>query len=134
MSYELVDDDVKKFPRDRADMFAFGCVVFECMTGKLPWDELESDQKVTMALFKRKQPGNAPADAYAPLVDLMRRCWSIEPFDRPTSGEAAEELERMLSDVGGDPRDDQRTKQQQQQQEEEEEEEQQQDSRSCRNQ
>ena len=71
MSYELVDDDVKQFPRDRADMFAFGCVVFECMTGKVPWDELEPDQKVTMGLYKRKQPGSAPADAYPPLVDLI---------------------------------------------------------------
>lgn len=106
MAYELVDDEIVTFPRDRCDIFAFGMIVLEVLSNEVPWSYLKTDQKVNTALMKRRTPEKSiPADAHPDLINLMRRCWLEKPLHRPTSREVVGALERILQEFGGDPRD-----------------------------
>jgi len=70
----------------RADLFSVGVVMFECLTGQLPFMGMSSYDYVRHLLtdaprrLDRLAPG-APAD----LVDLVERCLEKNPADRPNS-------------------------------------------------
>ena len=58
----------------RTDIWAFGCVLFECLTGKRPFDG-ESMTDVLAAIVERQPDWDAlPAETPAPVRELLRRC------------------------------------------------------------
>ena len=66
----------------RADIWAFGCVVFEMLTGHRPFrGETASD---VLAAILQSEPdwGRLPADARATVEPLLKRCLKKDPVDR----------------------------------------------------
>jgi len=90
----------------RADLFSVGVIMFECLSGQLPFVGKSSYDYVRHLLadaprrLGRLAPG-APAD----LVDLVERCLEKNPPDRPNSAaDVLAELRRIggsLTGVGG---------------------------------
>jgi hypothetical protein len=65
-------------------------LIIECITEKVPFSNLSRDAAVIDARIRKRQypprpdgqdPRNRVSDG---LWDLMMRCWSIKPDDRPT--------------------------------------------------
>ena len=70
-------------PADRqADVFAFGCVLFECLAGARAFP---GDAGVGLGATARGEPpwGALPPDLPDPIRDLIGRCLAREPADRP---------------------------------------------------
>ncbi|KAF9060037.1 kinase-like domain-containing protein [Rhodocollybia butyracea] len=72
------------------DIYAFGCTVFEILTGKLPFSHLPHDITVAMKVLGGERP-TLPADAI-PLEfpsklmhSMLERCWSEKNSDRPSA-------------------------------------------------
>src|SRR5687768_15335933 len=87
----------------RADLFSVGVIMFECLSGQLPFVGKSSYDYVRHLLadaprrLGRLAPG-APAD----LVDLVERCLEKNPPDRPQSAaDVLAELRRIAGSLTG---------------------------------
>ena len=81
-----------------ADLFAFGMVVAEVMTGKLPFEEM-SDSGAALRISKGERPelpeytqdnGLTPQ-----LRELVQKCWDQDPAKRPTIDEVVATLKAL---------------------------------------
>jgi eukaryotic-like serine/threonine-protein kinase len=80
----------------RADLFSLGCVLFECLAGRPPFEGVHAMAILAKLLFEEVPslhdlvPGVPPA-----LADLIARMLAKQPADRPAGGlEVAAGLER----------------------------------------
>ncbi|WP_437962860.1 serine/threonine-protein kinase (plasmid) [Sorangium sp. So ce119] len=84
----------------RADVFALGCVLFQCLTGGPPFAAATMAAVLTKILFevpprlRDRLPGAPPA-----LDALLARMLSKYPGDRPRNGLTAAAMLRALGDV-----------------------------------
>ncbi|KAG8875059.1 hypothetical protein FRB97_005451, partial [Tulasnella sp. 331] len=84
-----------------ADVYSFGCLVLEVMTGKIPFCEIAQDLhglEVLMAILRGDKPSPKyyqELPAHSPLWALMRRCWDKDPSSRPSMEAVIQELEEM---------------------------------------
>ncbi|KAG8895995.1 hypothetical protein FRC01_012083, partial [Tulasnella sp. 417] len=69
-----------------SDVYSFACVALETMTDKSPfWKILNVVGVITRVVVEKQTP--SPEDHPGledPMWELLRRCWSCEPLDRPT--------------------------------------------------
>ncbi|KAG9045167.1 hypothetical protein FS837_006935 [Tulasnella sp. UAMH 9824] len=106
-SPELFNDQ----PRSpQSDMWAWAWLVWEIMTGRLPYHEAKADYAVLAKIFEAKRPevdNNVQLADCAELWDLMTKCWETRPTARPTSAECKAVVSWMprctpLANVSGD--------------------------------
>jgi serine/threonine protein kinase len=71
---------------ERADIYSFGCMVYELITGKLPFTGTSSSELLNKHL--RAKPTNISVlnkNVHADFADLVHRMLAKEPKDRPDS-------------------------------------------------
>ncbi|KZT38461.1 kinase-like protein [Sistotremastrum suecicum HHB10207 ss-3] len=95
MAPELFSIEGHGIKHSRAtDIWAFGCVILEIMTGILPFSQLKQDYQVIHALSTMKLPYHAhksvppPFDQFSELWAFCQSCWNIDPKQRPKASEA----------------------------------------------
>ncbi|TDL21774.1 kinase-like protein [Rickenella mellea] len=74
---------------EQCDIYSFGCVCLELMTGKLPFSEIRLDGAVIMAIAKGQIPQRPIENVLERGLDdtlwaLMEHCWKFDPALRPT--------------------------------------------------
>lgn len=91
----------------RADIFSVGVVLYECLTGRTPWN---GPTDAATALARLRDPPAPPSSIDpslpAELEDLVMRCLQRDPADRPGSadelGQELTVLHRAQRTGGGD--------------------------------
>jgi serine/threonine protein kinase/Tol biopolymer transport system component len=78
----------------RSDVFSFGCIVYQAIAGRGPFD---ADSMIdTLHNIVHATPEPLPPDTPAPLAELTRACLAKEPEDRPQSmSDIARELHEV---------------------------------------
>lgn len=90
----------------RVDMYSVGVVMWEMMTGVIPWkgmDYVQIIQRVTHQIneTQRPPPGRPAIEhqyrAQAPsgFIQLLEDCWAQDPNSRPTADQCVEQLEEI---------------------------------------
>ncbi|KAI9462270.1 kinase-like domain-containing protein, partial [Boletus coccyginus] len=85
-------------PSTSGDMYSFGCIMFEVLSGDIPWKE-EGDYQVIALKLKEHRPPSRPV--HIALGDqhwmLMLRCWSC-PQRRPTAHDVVVVVQTLSSE------------------------------------
>ena len=66
----------------RADIWAFGCVLYEMLTGRRVFDARDVSEVLASVILKEPDLRSVPADVPAPVRSLLARCLVKEPKDR----------------------------------------------------
>ena len=84
----------------RADLFSFGVLLYECLTGSLPFSGSTTFDYVRHVMQSPpKRLDRVAPDTPAMLVDLVERCLEKQPGDRPASADEVVKQLRALTDA-----------------------------------
>ena len=83
----------------RTDVWAFGCILFECLTGRQTFTGETASDVLARVLEREPDWTLLPASTPTRLRDLMRRCLTKNPMERPRDmGDLRGELAAILAD------------------------------------
>ncbi|KAG8900065.1 hypothetical protein FRB99_006275, partial [Tulasnella sp. 403] len=81
-SPELFTPGVKK--TTESDVWAFGCLCFEILTGLIPYNDVKFEAAVVLQVIQGTLPAELETlDCPEPVRELLRECWRMEPSERP---------------------------------------------------
>jgi len=83
----------------RADIWAFGCVLYELLTGRSPFHASSSPEVMARILAHEPDWGALPSDLPLSATRLLRHCLAKDPHQRL---HAAADIRIVLQDVVGD--------------------------------
>ena len=105
MSPELIDPQQfgleRCRPTESSDCYALGMVIYETISGNLPFHE-DTDLMVFAKVLKGKHPPRGPGFAKG-LWKMLERCWESQPSSRPSIGEVLQCLETLSNPSGPPP-------------------------------
>lgn len=88
-----------------SDCYAFGMVVYEVLSGKVPFGDLKQPWQIPMAVHKGARP-SMPDGTFPGMTELWniaQECWSPKPWDRPTFLTVVEKLDTFATMEGVTP-------------------------------
>ncbi|TDL15146.1 kinase-like protein, partial [Rickenella mellea] len=93
-------------PSRESDIYAFGCVCLEIMTGDVPFSEL-TDVAVTFAILQNKTPQRPAGNCIKyglddSLWNSIEACWITEPSQRPTSVQLGQYFDQRRGTIPND--------------------------------
>ena len=84
----------------RADVWGFGCVLYECVTGRRAFPGETASDVIARILEREPDWAALPATIPARLRDMVRRCLTKDPNERPRDiGDLRRELSAILIDM-----------------------------------
>ncbi|XP_015231748.1 PREDICTED: mitogen-activated protein kinase kinase kinase MLT-like isoform X1 [Cyprinodon variegatus] len=82
---------------ETCDTFSYGVVLWEMLTREIPFKGLEGLQ-VAWLVVEKNERLTIPSSCPASFAELMRKCWSAEPKERPMFKQILGTLESMSKD------------------------------------
>ena len=86
----------------RADIWAFGCVLYEMLTGQQTWSGATVTDIIAAALAKDPDFSKLPSGLHPRIRELLSRCLQKDPAERwRDAGDIRIEVKQILADPGG---------------------------------
>lgn len=82
----------------KVDLYSFGIVLWELITGMLPFQNMTAVQAAFAVVNKGVRP-IIPNDCLPVLSDIMTRCWDPNPDVRPSFTEVVRMLENAQTEI-----------------------------------
>ncbi|KAG1901162.1 kinase-like domain-containing protein [Suillus fuscotomentosus] len=73
---EVPENEESLIPLPASDIYSFGCIMLQVMTGRRPYADVQRDHEVIALILKGKKPTrpSSPHDADS-FWDLIEKCW-----------------------------------------------------------
>ncbi|XP_077229304.1 serine/threonine/tyrosine-protein kinase HT1-like [Tasmannia lanceolata] len=98
----MAPEMIKHKPYGRkVDVYSFGLVLWEMVTGTIPYEEMTPIQAAFAVVNKNLRPV-IPADCPAALRALIEQCWALHPEKRPEFWQIVKVLEQFESSFARD--------------------------------
>lgn len=81
-----------------SDIYALGCVLYWCLTGRPPYDSANVAQVAEGHVYAPPPPLNVPGVPQG-VVELYQRCMAKDPTQRPSAAEVFTFLSRPMTDL-----------------------------------
>jgi tRNA A-37 threonylcarbamoyl transferase component Bud32 len=85
---------------ERCDSYAFGCLLWELITGRQPWEECTNIMQIVMAVGCERRRPPIPPGCPPQLARLIRECWRHNPALRPGFAEIIDRIRQMKREDG----------------------------------
>lgn len=85
----------------KADVFSFGIVLWELLTGEIPYAYLTPLQAAIGVVQQCLRP-TIPKSTHPKLAELLEKCWQQDPTQRPDFSEILDILKQLTREVGDD--------------------------------
>ncbi|KAF8978578.1 kinase-like domain-containing protein [Cyathus striatus] len=86
-------------PNTSSDIWAFGCVIYELLTGRLPYEDRSQEWSVILDIVQRKARPIRSEDhiihSNPAVKQLMEDCWRFKAVDRPHIAELVKKLDTI---------------------------------------
>ncbi|XP_023759386.1 serine/threonine-protein kinase STY46 isoform X1 [Lactuca sativa] len=82
---------------EKADVFSFAIVLWELVTGKVPYEKMTPLQ-AALGVRQGVRP-DVPRDTHPELKELMQRCWDFDPRNRLSFSQIRLQLEGLLLEI-----------------------------------
>ncbi|KAM0055159.1 putative dual-specificity kinase TKL-Pl-4 family [Helianthus debilis subsp. tardiflorus] len=83
----------------KADVFSFGVVLWELLTGEVPYTCLSPLQAAVGVVQQGLRPP-IPKQTHPKLIELLESCWQQNPTLRPNFTDILDKLKRLAKEVG----------------------------------
>ena len=84
---------------DKYDIWSLGCIIFQLITGTLPWYNVDNDNGVIYNLINKKNfPIPSKISKNKHIYDIIFNCTNINPNLRPSHLEVKDKLNSLLDD------------------------------------
>jgi serine/threonine protein kinase len=93
--------DLNSYYTNKVDVYAYGIVLWELVTGKLPYLGIE-DAQIRIQVAENDLRPCVPRDCPNKLRRLIERCWARDPNSRPTFDEIIGEFRDGVALLGSD--------------------------------
>ncbi|KAG7442683.1 uncharacterized protein BT62DRAFT_935709 [Guyanagaster necrorhizus] len=79
-----------------SDIYSFGSVTLEILSGRIPYHYVRTDAQVVIELHNGKKPRRpAPSFVTNAQWDFIQRCWADDPQERPDVGQALASIQGL---------------------------------------
>ncbi|EXX66726.1 uncharacterized protein OCT59_006835 [Rhizophagus irregularis] len=79
---------------EAADIYGFGMIMSELISGEAPFVDREYDENLTLAICYGQRP-QIPEYTPEPYAVLMKRCWDLVPTNRPTTEKLYDQIDNL---------------------------------------
>jgi len=91
----------RKEVTDRTDVYALGLVVYECMTGSLPYHaDTPHEWLLAHTLIQPRDAAELLPGLDATLADVLMSCLRKAPHERPSAADVARSLREVADRLG----------------------------------
>eukprot|EP00890_Picochlorum_soloecismus_P004714 jgi/Picsp_1/5243/NSC_02606-R1_protein len=87
---------------EKVDVYSFSILLWECLTGKIPWGSIPSPMQIIYYVGVLAQRPKMPSTAPENLKLLIEDCWQTEPTARPDFKDVLSRLQKMQQDMWSD--------------------------------
>ncbi|OCB90306.1 hypothetical protein A7U60_g2480 [Sanghuangporus baumii] len=80
-------------PTPRSDMYSFGLLCYNVLTGLEPWKGISQGQRINKRGLIMRRPKSMPVNEYT----FLKYCWKLDPRLRATANIAIAKLEELIA-------------------------------------